>query len=251
MSKINGVTNHIQSADYETGNRKVGMTGRERFSSYLEKTNNLDEIFERASRKYNVPVNLLKAIAKAESDFNPNAVSKAGAQGIMQLMPGTAKELGVTDPFDPEQNIMGGSKYIADLLKRYNGDTKLALAAYNAGMGNVKKYGGIPPFKETQNYVVKVMKYMEEDITAGTVKSSGTNRSRQAAAISGQGAPGVSTVPNWHIAPAFPDGKIRTDSISDVFDILFSYQDYLNFIDIFLNGRGDGSNNNRSNIFLN
>lgn len=122
----------------------------------------LDDIFVRAAQTYDVPVELLRAIAKAESGFNPNAVSPAGAQGIMQLMPGTARGLGVTDPFDPEQNIMGGAKYISQSLKNYNGDVSLALAAYNAGGGAVAKYGGIPPYKGTQNYVKKVMGYMED-----------------------------------------------------------------------------------------
>jgi hypothetical protein len=135
----------------------------------------LDKIFEAAAERYNVPVNLLKAVAKAESNFNPNALSKCGAQGIMQLMPATAESLGVADPFDPEQNIMGGAKYLSQMLQRFDGDTKLALAAYNAGPGSVIKYKGIPPYAETQNYVKKVMGYCGENISAGmTVESSKT-----------------------------------------------------------------------------
>ena len=125
---------------------------------------NLDEIFTKASERYGVPVNLLKAVAKAESNFRPDAVSSCGAQGVMQLMPSTARSLGVDDAFDPEQNIMGGAKYLGGLLDRY-GDPKLALAAYNAGSGNVAKYGGIPPFQETRNYVERVMGYAGEDIS--------------------------------------------------------------------------------------
>lgn len=120
----------------------------------------LERIFEEASKKYQVPLALLKAVAKAESDFDPNEVSSSGAIGIMQLMPETAKGLGVTNPYDPEQNIMGGAKYLADKLKMYNGDVELALAAYNAGSGSVAKYGGVPPFKETQSYIKKVLAYM-------------------------------------------------------------------------------------------
>lgn len=120
----------------------------------------LNRIFEEASKKYQVPLALLKAVAKAESDFDPNEVSSSGAIGIMQLMPETAKGLGVTNPYDPEQNIMGGAKYLADKLKMYNGDVELALAAYNAGSGSVAKYGGVPPFKETQSYIKKVLAYM-------------------------------------------------------------------------------------------
>ena len=128
----------------------------------------LDEIFEQASQKYGVSVKLLKAVAKAESDFNPNATSGCGAMGVMQLMPGTAKGLGVTDAYDPEQNIMGGAKYLSGLLKEFNGDTKLAVAAYNAGPGSVQKYGGVPPYSETQAYVKKVLASCGEDLTAGT-----------------------------------------------------------------------------------
>lgn len=236
MTNINSISKLMKSAEYGIVNNKVNHGGNEDFASYMKESKSLDDIFEQASKKYNVPVNLLKAIGKAESNFNPDAVSKSGAQGVMQLMPGTAKYLGVTDSFDPEQNIMGGSKYIAELLDRYDGDTKLALAAYNAGMGNVKKYGGIPPFKETQNYVVKVMKYMEEDFTAGTVKTAGGRQSKNtelACSVL------VGTVPNWHTPPAFPTGKLNIGELSDIMDALFSYQDYMRFVDIFLNSHGN------------
>lgn len=134
----------------------------------------LDSAFEESARFYNVPVNLLKAIGKAESGFDPYAQSAAGAQGIMQLMPETARSLGVTDVFDARSNIMGGAKYIADLLKRYDGDIDLALAAYNAGSGNVEKYGGVPPFPETQNYIRKVKEYMGTTLQAdGNIQSGG------------------------------------------------------------------------------
>lgn len=141
----------------------VSNTAETSFSSALQSKlsvpTSLDDIFEKAAKKYDLPSALLKAVGKAESDYNPKAVSHCGAQGIMQLMPGTARELGVSDAFDPEQNIMGGAKYLSSMLEKYNGNTKLALAAYNAGSNNVDKYGGVPPFKETQNYVVKVMEY--------------------------------------------------------------------------------------------
>lgn len=136
----------------------------------------LDEIFARAAERYQVPVNLLKAVAKAESGFRPDAVSPAGAQGVMQLMPATAAGLGVLNPFDPEQNIMGGAQYLSGLLTRYDGDVTLTLAAYNAGSGNVRKYGGVPPFPETQNYIKKVMGYMGQDITAPTVSGMGAGQ---------------------------------------------------------------------------
>ncbi len=134
--------------------------------STMQKTD-LDEIFARAAETYGVPVNLLKAVAKAESGFRPDVVSRCGAIGVMQLMPATARGLGVEDPYDPEQNIMGGAKYLAQKLEYYDGDVTLTLAAYNAGSGAVAKYGGVPPYPETQNYVKKVLGYMGQDITAG------------------------------------------------------------------------------------
>lgn len=120
----------------------------------------MDSIFQEASRTYGVSENLLKAVAKAESDFNPNCTSSAGAMGVMQLMPSTAKTLGVKNAYNAHENIMGGAKLLSQLLQKYNGNTSLTLAAYNAGSGNVEKYGGIPPFKETQNYVKKILGYL-------------------------------------------------------------------------------------------
>jgi soluble lytic murein transglycosylase-like protein len=120
-------------------------------------TSKFDSLINRASDKYNLPADLLKKVIQTESNFDPNVVSSAGAQGLMQLMPATAKWLGVTNPFDPAQNIEGGSKYLHNMLDKYNGDVTLALAAYNAGPGNVDKFGGVPPFEETQNYIKKIL----------------------------------------------------------------------------------------------
>lgn len=173
------------------------------FSSYLNTSNTLDQIFTEAATTYGVPKDLLKAIAKAESDFNPNATSGAGAQGIMQLMPATARSLGVTDAYDPYQNIMGGAKYISQMLDKFDGNISLALAAYNAGPNNVSKYGGIPPFRETQNYVVKVTGYMEGGVTVPNASYS---------------------VPGTH----------EDSYYQSILDELFSYEDYLKFLDLYM-----------------
>lgn len=137
----------------------------------------LDAYFEAAGRKYDISPDLLKAVAKVESNFRPDVVSRAGATGVMQLMPGTARGLGVEDSFNPEQNIMGGAKYLKQQLDNHNGDVRLALAAYNAGPGAVKKYGGIPPYKETQAYVPKVLGNLEESfVAAGDFSYKGVNK---------------------------------------------------------------------------
>jgi soluble lytic murein transglycosylase-like protein len=122
-------------------------------------------LIQEASAAYDVPVGLIRAVMQAESAFDPNAVSRVGAQGLMQLMPGLSRDLGVTDPFDPRQNVMAGAKYLRRLLDTHGGNIKLALASYNAGPTNVRRYKGIPPFKETRNYVKKITGILEDEST--------------------------------------------------------------------------------------
>ena len=216
--------NAIQGIDGSVPADRTGaVNSTEEFSSYLQTTASLEEIFTEASERYHVPKNLIKAIAKAESDFDPTATSGSGAQGLMQLMPATAKELGVTDAYDPYQNVMGGTKYISQLLDKYDGDVKLALAAYNAGSGNVAKYGGIPPFKETQNYVVKVTNFMN-----GGVQVSDARYSTQAG--SGK-AIGAATQDSTVYAASVEEAE--DNYFKDVLNQLFSYEDYLRFVDLY------------------
>lgn len=131
------------------------------------KTTKYDAYFKAAAKKYGVSESLLKAIAKAESNFNARDLSDSGAMGVMQLMPETARSLGVDDPYDPEQNIMGGAKCISQKLKEFNGNVKLALAAYNAGSGAVKRAGGIP--SQCKTYVNRVLSYQKAFETAKKV----------------------------------------------------------------------------------
>ncbi len=131
-------------------------------ASAQERIDRFDPIIRSASAQYGVPEHLVRGVMASESAGKVTAQSSAGAKGLMQLMDGTAKEMGVTNIFDPEQNIHGGVKYLGQLLKQYNGNTTLALAAYNAGPGNVDKYNGIPPFPETQAYVRNVMRRAEQ-----------------------------------------------------------------------------------------
>lgn len=122
-------------------------------------TDRYDDLITEASKKHGVSFSLLKALIKIESDFNPRAISSAGAKGLMQIMPENVRALNIKDPFDPLENIMGGARYLKQLIKRFDGELPMALAAYNAGPNMVDRYRRIPPFEETENFVEKVMKY--------------------------------------------------------------------------------------------
>ena len=121
-----------------------------------------DEIIDEAASKFELDPDLIHAVIQTESGYNPLAESPVGAQGLMQLMPALQSDMGVTDPFDPRENIMAGSEYLKKLLERHKGNVGLALASYNAGPGNVTRYKGVPPFKETRNYVKKIKGILEE-----------------------------------------------------------------------------------------
>lgn len=185
------------------------------FSSFLKDSKSLDEIYAEAAQTYGVSEELLKAMTKQESNFDPNATSRSGAQGLMQLMPATARSLGVTDAYDPYQNIMGGAKYIRKMLDQYNGDVSLALAAYNAGSNNVDKYGGIPPFTETRNYVAKITGYLNEGVSVPDTETLYAAKG----GLSGE------------TAVSYQD---LNEFAGDILAEIFSYDDYMKFLSFLL-----------------
>jgi len=207
---------------------------------YNSQTKSLEDIFQNVSAEYGVPVKLLKAVAQAESSFDTNAVSGCGASGIMQLMPETAKSLGVEDVFDAQQNITGGAKMLAYLLDDYGGNTTLALAAYNAGSGAVAKYGGVPPYAETQNYINKI-----NGILGGALEADTTNISieKKAGVTSSSAAldPTSNTTLNSTLnTKTIPVKILNTQSQATE---AFSYERYLKFLELYesLNSKTDDS----------
>lgn len=133
------------------------------FNFYMKEgpsTRPLKEVINEFADLYRLEAALIQAVIKAESDFNPKAISRKGALGMMQLLPDTARDMGVRNPFDPEDNIRGGSRYLRLMLDQFNNRLDLALAAYNAGPGAVRRHGGIPPYEETRTYVERVKKYL-------------------------------------------------------------------------------------------
>lgn len=178
MLFIEGI-GYVNEPAYTTNRTQATSETTNRFDNVLQaetdklnqtdKTESLDAIFKEASKKYGVSEQLLKAIAYTESGFRAEVTSPSGAMGIMQLMPSTARAYGVINPYDAYQNIMGGAAVMQKLLQMFRGNQTLAIAAYNAGCGNVQKYGGVPPFSETQNYVQKVTALMQTGVTVPSV----------------------------------------------------------------------------------
>lgn len=201
-------------------------------------TYNLDDIFKEAAEKYNVSYDLLKAIAYNESRFQADATSSAGAMGIMQLMPSTATAMGVQDAYDPYQNIMGGAKLLSTLSDMYDGNQTLMIAAYNAGSGNVAKYGGIPPFKETQNYVAKVLATLQSGVDiSGNVVTTGVNAS---GASSGRQTDSANTT---HISNTYGSADRNTALSYQEYQLLMTYFDTMMNI---ISSIGETDNDNSS-----
>jgi len=193
---------------------------------YNGKTKSLEDIFQNVSAEYGVPVKLLKAVAQAESSFDTNAVSGCGASGIMQLMPETAKSLGVEDVFDAEQNITGGAKMLAYLLDDYGGNTTLALAAYNAGSGAVAKYGGVPPYAETQNYINKINGILGGELEADTTNISIEKNTSVAAA-------NPTLDPTTNTTVSLKTKPVTIQSTQSQAVEAFSYERYLKFLKLY------------------
>jgi len=182
-----------------TAARASGEASRDKTQTQVE---GFRALIEQAAKRYNLDGALLAAVVHVESGGNPKAVSPAGAQGLTQLMPSTAQYLGVQNPFDPAQSLDGAAKYLRKLLGQFAGNVAKALAAYNAGEGNVKKYGGIPPFAETQAYVPSVLAAYDTYRQSQPAPSGGESPLRQ----------GISQRPLEGTAAAAPDGSLTPDS---------------------------------------
>lgn len=242
--------NSISSNKNINGTKKNGsssVNGGSSFQSYLGESRELDAIFQKAAKKYGIDVNFLKSVARVESNFRSNAVSCVGAVGIMQLMPRTAKGLGVKNSYDPEQNIMGGAKLLSQLMKKYNGDLEMTLAGYNAGSGNVQKYGGVPPWKSVHNYIKKVLGFYKKSESGSTSNVVGASaQSKTAVPVANTSTASVS---NTNVTAAYQAaGAVNsTDQLTAMLDALhlvsedkkeeldeiFSYEKYLKFIEIY------------------
>ena len=148
---VNDLSNSVKASATNTFSALLNKLSASKLKQKFQETIN------QAAMENKVDPKLVNAVIEQESSFNPNAISQSGAMGLMQLMPGTAQQLGVKDPLNPTENIRAGTKYLSSLLNRYQGNVVLALSAYNAGPNNVDKYKGVPPFEETKNYVEKVL----------------------------------------------------------------------------------------------
>jgi len=148
-------TNTRSDARYRLYIRTRGIGGKQYLKEY-------EDVIRKAAEQFGIEANLIKAVIKAESSFDPDAISESGAQGLMQLMPDTANDMKVDDPFDPEENIFGGTRYLSLLLQRFNQDKRLAIAAYNVGPTTVTKHNAVPPIPQTRRFVEKVMKFYRE-----------------------------------------------------------------------------------------
>lgn len=251
MDFINAVST-LDGNQYLVNNTVSAVNDGQQFDKVYEKETqktSLDDIFNEAASEYGVNAELIKAVARAESGFDAQAVSRCGAKGIMQLMPSTAKSLGVTDPFDARQSIMGGTKMLAYLLNDYNGNASLALAAYNAGSGSVKKYGGVPPYKETLNYINKINGYLNGALSNDSTRTTDAQATDFTVA-SATHAPDInksmmsdSSVQAYDAgnaaAPQYNEvsdtGRTGADDTEDMTGIssdssLFTYSDYLKFL---------------------
>ncbi len=148
-------TNTRSDARYRLYIRTRGIGGKQYLKEY-------EDVIRKAAEQFGIDANLIKAVIKAESSFDPDAISESGAQGLMQLMPDTANDMKVDDPFDPEENIFGGTRYLSLLLQRFNQDKRLAIAAYNVGPTTVTKHNAVPPIPQTRRFVERVMTFYRE-----------------------------------------------------------------------------------------
>jgi soluble lytic murein transglycosylase-like protein len=162
----------------------------------------IDEAVQRIAAQHSLPPQLIHSVIKVESNYNPHAISNKGALGLMQLIPATARRFGVGDAFNPVQNIEGGARYLRYLLDLYGENYPLALAAYNAGEGAVAKYGGVPPFAETQNYVVSVRRQLEQAKKAADAKAASTRAPQPVVEA-------IETGPAHVVEIVQPDGSVR------------------------------------------